>query len=378
MATPHLALTRLEDRLTPTSIPPTLQPYTATGSGAGSRPMVQLLWVDGSIHRQFFAFDPGFTGGVSVAVADVNGDGTNDVIAAAGAGGGPHVKVFDGRSLNDLPNPTLPSAAVVPQLKELASFYAYAPTFGGGVSIAAGDVDGDGNADVITGAGPGGGPHVKAFSGKTLAELRSFYAFDPNFRGGVNVAAGEMQEARSASGREMKEIIVGSGAGMPATVRGFNSQPAEAFFSINPYNAFRGGVYVSSADFSGDGFDDLVTGAGAGAGPHITAYDGFTLGHLATILLTPAGVQPFRSFYAFDAGFRGGVRVAAGDADQNGTSDILAAAGPGADPRVRAIRGDDLSTLFSVTRFGLTPGTTEYSAGVFGGVAPNPVRPVPV
>src|SRR4029079_11796360 len=51
-----------------------------------------------------------------------------------------------------------------------------------------GDVNGDGRADLITGAGPGGGPHVRAFSGLDHSELASFFAYPASFAGGVFVA----------------------------------------------------------------------------------------------------------------------------------------------------------------------------------------------
>ena len=76
-------------------------------------------------------------------------------------------------------------------LRELASFYAYDPAFVGGVSVAGGDVTGDGIAEVITGAGAGGGPHVRVIdlSGGNPTEIASFYAYDPAFTGGVRVAS---------------------------------------------------------------------------------------------------------------------------------------------------------------------------------------------
>src|SRR5262249_13983377 len=111
------------------------------------------------------------TGGVFVGAGDIDGDGRADIITGADAGGGPHVRVFSGTTG-----------------AELASFFAYAPGFAGGVRVAGTDVDGDGRADIITGAGPGGGPHVPAFNGITLAELASFYAYDRAFPGGVFVA----------------------------------------------------------------------------------------------------------------------------------------------------------------------------------------------
>jgi hypothetical protein len=124
----------------------------------------------------FYAYDPAFGGGVHVAAADTTGDGVAEIITGAGPSGGPHVRVigFDGA-----------------RLEELTSFYAYDPAFVGGVSVAGADVTGDGIAEVITGAGAGGGPHVRVIdlSGGSPTEITSFYAYDAAFFGGVQVAS---------------------------------------------------------------------------------------------------------------------------------------------------------------------------------------------
>src|SRR5205823_274490 len=166
----------------------------------------------------FFAFDPSFHGGARVATGDINGDGVPDVIVAAGPGGGPHVKVFDGTNL-----------------ALIRSFFAYAPGFTGGVQLAVGDVDGDGFADIVTGPGAGGGPNVKVFSGADNSVLLSFYAFDRRFTGGVSVAAGDVRNA----GRV--DIAVGAGPGGGPHVRVFNGKTGQqvsgalgSFFAYDP------------------------------------------------------------------------------------------------------------------------------------------------
>src|SRR5207248_11335793 len=103
-----------------------------------------------------------------------NGDGVSDIITAPGPGGDGLAKVFDGRTG-----------------AELTEFQPY-PGWGGGIFVAAGDINGDGKADIITGADAGGGPHVKGFSGAEGPLLASFMAFAPTFGGGVRVAAGDV------------------------------------------------------------------------------------------------------------------------------------------------------------------------------------------
>jgi hypothetical protein len=152
-----------------------------TGAGPGGGPHVIVWSLAGGVVTplaSFYAYDPLFSGGVYVACGDVDGDGLADVITGAGPGGSPHVRAFS-------------LAGGTPT--EVASFFAYDSAFAGGVGVAAGDVTGDGVAEIITGAGPGGGPHVRAFSlaGGVITEVASFFAYDPAFAGGVSVAAGD-------------------------------------------------------------------------------------------------------------------------------------------------------------------------------------------
>jgi hypothetical protein len=53
-------------------------------------------------------------------------------------------------------------------------------------------VNGDKRADVIAGAGPGGGPAVRAFDGVGGSQIASFFAYSPSFAQGVFVATGDV------------------------------------------------------------------------------------------------------------------------------------------------------------------------------------------
>jgi hypothetical protein len=223
------------------------------GAGANGAPHVKLYdGVTGAELRSFLAYDSGFRGGVSVAVGDVTGDGTSDIVVAAGAGGGPHVRVFDGKSGN-----------------LVRSFFAYDPSFRNGLSVATGDVNGDGKADIVTGAREGGAPHVKVFDGMASNEIYSFYAYDTAFRGGVNIAVGDI------TGDGKMDIITGTGVGGTAHVKAFDGATGasvRSFFAYDP--AFTGGVRVSVTDANDDQFADIVTGTGLGGGPHVKLFKG--------------------------------------------------------------------------------------------------------
>jgi hypothetical protein len=282
----------------------------AVGADAGSAPRVRLIdLATGRFPLDFEAFDHAFRGGVRVARGDVNGDNTPDLIVAAGPGGGPHVKVFDGATGQQLPG-------------FIGSFFAYAPAFTGGVFAASADVNGDGFADVVTGAGAGGGPHVRVFSGADGSVLTEFMAYGLNFFGGVTVAAGDV------TGDGFADLVTGAGPGGGPHVRVFTGPNAVPFRSYFPFAlSFRGGVFVAAGDVNGDGAADVIVGIGPAGGPQVRVYDGATGLTMANFFAFPSSAGT--SLFSGNTLFSSGVRVAAVDADGDGVADIVAMPGPG-------------------------------------------------
>ena len=306
----------------------------AAGADAGGAPIVRVYNPDNSLRLTITAFDPSFTGGVRVAVGDVNGDGTPDVIAGAGPGGAPLVRIFSGTDGS--------------LIRELA---AYESTYTGGVYVAAGDLDGDGHAEVITTPDQGGGARVRVFGGgdpnNVVADFLGID--DPNFRGGARVSVGDLNYDG------VKDLVVGAGFGGGPRLAAFDGNSIRAgwtpqklfgdFFVFE--QSLRNGVFVGSGDLNKDGSDDLIVGGGPGGGPRVMALSGKDLLH---------GVQTaLANFFAGDANQRGGVRVSAEDVDGDGTPDILTTPGPGGGSAAIAFHAD--GTAFKgVDAFGFNGG----------------------
>ena len=96
-----------------------------------------------------------------------------------------------------------------------------------------------------------------------------------------------------------------------------------AVMTVKPFPGFLGGVFIAAADFNGDGIADLAVGTDAGDKPHVKVF-----------LAINGALVEVASFYAFGEGFRGGVRLAAGDVNGDGTPDLIVGAGAGAGPSV--------------------------------------------
>ena len=213
----------------------------------GGAPAVLVLDAGtGNVAYNFYAFDPGFRGGVTVAggVTKIDGKATTVVLGGAGPGAEPSISAFD---------------AVTGTFRK--AFYAYAQAYRGGVRVAMSGPDSTGQSLVV--ASPAINSHVTTFTLEDPSRaLASFYAFNPvNLYQGVWVAAGHL------NGDGLSELVVGAGPGKngKAEISVFDLQGNLLKNFLAFAQGFTGGVSVAVSDYNKDGVGDIFASSGAGA-----------------------------------------------------------------------------------------------------------------
>ena len=267
----------------------------ATPLSAGG-PQVIIADGGGKVLANFFAYDSSLRMGIEAVTADVDGDGSEEVIVAPGAGAGPQVRVFDQAG----------------GLK--AQFFAYGEGVRTGIHVNAADVNGDGTADIITTPMAGAGPQVRVFT-MTGDLIAQDFIFPEGFRGGMTVDVCDVD----GDGGSDFVFAPDSNAG-PQIVVG---NPVEGSYSnfFAYASTIRGGYNVACGDVDNDGDDDIIVAPKAGLGPQVAVFTG--TGDLIA------------RFFAYAETFRGGVNVSVGDLDGNGTTEIVATPISNAGPQVR-------------------------------------------
>lgn len=143
---------------------PGFEIVTAPGPGGG--PHIKVFDEQGNLENEFFAYRKDFRGGVSVAVADVDGDGIGEIITAPGVGEDPVVKFH--RKAGGVMNKIL--------LKTDGSTPLH---------ISTGDLDGDGAEDVVVSSGEGVESRVWVYR-LYGTQLTSFLSYSPDMKGEVH------------------------------------------------------------------------------------------------------------------------------------------------------------------------------------------------
>ena len=187
--------------------------------------------------------------------------------------------------------------------RSIADFKPYDNLFRGRLNLAVEVNDDNYLRYLAIGAGAGGGPQVRLFSGSGRLES-SFFAYDKALRGGVNVALGDLNNDGQL------EIITGPGRESEPLIKIF-SLSGDLQASFLAYDRkFSGGVNVTVADVNHDGLEEIITAPASGGGPHVRIFNGQG--------------KAIGGFFAYDKNWRGGLKISSGDIDGDGLVEILA------------------------------------------------------
>jgi hypothetical protein len=208
-------------------------------------------------------------------------------------------------------------------LKLIATYHPLG-SFGGGLDVSVGDVNHDGHADIVVGVLGGGWPVVTVINGKSGQLMDQFVAYSTSFGGGVRVAAGDVSDDGYA------DVVVGPGTGaygLPVEVFSGSSIASgtgtpQLLRTLNPFPNYTGAVSVSVGNLNASGYADIVVGT-QNSSDVIAVYNGQTL----TSITQPALLFKQSAWAAFD---NSGVSVAlVADSSGNGLDDLIITNGTG-------------------------------------------------
>lgn len=220
-------------------------------AAAGPRggPYVKIIAQDRTVIGQFRVFEDSMRSGMDVATGNVDGEGLDEIIVAADEGSSPRVRIFD--SHGELQN----------------EFLAFEEWFQGGVRVASADLDGNGTAEILTTPKKDYAPWVKVYNGEGR-HLYEFLAYGEGFRGGLDVGA------YSATDTTPAYIVTGAGRGGGPHIRVFNKDGVRTnqFFAYG--EGFRGGVHVDIANINENtDAPEIATTPAYGGGPDFRMYN---------------------------------------------------------------------------------------------------------
>ncbi len=220
--------------------------FVALGAPAGERPDVRVYRADGIPYATFTAYTLNFSGGVRTILEDFDDDGIPEVVTAAGESGGPHIRIF--KAFGSVVN----------------EFFAYSKESTHGVNISVGDIDADGQAEIVTAVGQGVSNDVVVWSQAGEEKLRfAVSGFAPDAP--LMVAVADIDSDWQG------EILVWSPE-KDSHVAIYNHD-GSLFNSLSLDSVPHDGIALSTGDFDGDSQDEIVASVPTADGASIRLYN---------------------------------------------------------------------------------------------------------
>ncbi|QJX00335.1 FG-GAP-like repeat-containing protein [Frigoriglobus tundricola] len=300
-----------------TASTPALPPPTVALSGSTNGTVTLFSVVNGALYQNGQAFTPfpGYTGEIRMTAGDFTGDGVTDYAFTTGAGTTSVIEVIDGRTGGYLVPPT-----------------ALFGNYSGGLYLAAGDIDHNGRDQLVV-AGENAPPIVLIYqvANGGLQLQTSFMAFDaPWFSGGIRVAAGDLNgdgyaDVVVSTASQVGAIATYSGA---ALAHGVASELFPVFFPA-PGSAV--GLNVAVGNLENNGYDDLIVSFETGGPGVVAIWSGKVLSQNPN---TPASQLPLAALFVAAPG-NSGARVATADVYGSGVDQLIVGSGDPSNSLVR-------------------------------------------
>lgn len=228
------------------------------GTGIGSDPLVKVFGTDGKLQTSFNPYATEHRTGVEVATGDVDGDGSDEIITVPGKSAA-QVRIwhYDAKSK---------------KFYSKTQLFAYDRTQRQGFSLAAGDLDGDNRAEIVVAPRANGQSVVvlRLDASNTLQLVKRFSAFPLQFKTGLTLAAGDVY------GNGRMNIIVTSGPGYYSEVRIFDVNGVLKSTFLPMAKTVRTGISLTTLDVNRDGREEIVAGSYQNGVPELLVfrYDG--------------------------------------------------------------------------------------------------------
>lgn len=259
------------------------------GSGANGKTRVKIYRSNGSLIKEFSAYNLLDPFPIHVACGDFNGDGFNSIVTAPAVDAPPHVKIFDayGQLQNEL--------------------FVFDPFYHGGVNVAVGNVMGDKRDELIVGVGNNAEPYVKILDGESLAVLGELNPFSVQEKVGVAVATANVD-----GGTEDELVLTLSGRGRSwVKVYKMDANKTVLGFFEALEERLETGLRATGMDLNHDGIDELA----------VTPRFGDTS---SVLFFYAHGEKASDTLGVYEPDFRGGLTIASGDVDGDNQDELLA------------------------------------------------------
>jgi len=264
-------------------------PATSGGSN------VRIYGSEQNLIGAFFAFPDGVANGFNSIWTDVDGDSVLELVVTPKAGEVARVRVFEQSG------------------KQKADWYPYGTSFTGGLSLTAADVNGDGVDEIVTAPLSGRVTTVRVYEydNGSMDRWKSFRGFGKNYTDGATVVGGDLD------GDGDDEILIGKQIG--SLLRVYRWKPKKQTVKkwsssrVLPDQLSEAGISLAAGDLDFDGAEEVVVGS-KNSGSEVRLYN-FAPGK-ARLKLKNSGA-------VFNDTFTDGVDVLATDLNTSSKAEVL-------------------------------------------------------